>query len=43
MPDWMFALAYLVGVAHALPAWHYGKASGLRLARRIITEGDPDA
>ena len=36
MPEWLVILIYLVGVAHALPAWFYGKAAGIRLARTII-------
>lgn len=36
IPDWLVGVVYVVGIAHAVPAWFYGKAAGLRLARRIM-------
>jgi hypothetical protein len=36
MSDWLIGAIYLFGVLHAVPAWYFGKAAGLRRAREII-------
>lgn len=45
MSDWAVAGLYILGVLHAVPAWYFGKASGLAMARRIMSRSvrDPES
>lgn len=36
MSDWWVAALYVFGVLHAVPAWYFGKASGVALAQKIM-------
>ncbi len=40
MSEWLVTLIYILGILHAVPAWYFGKAAGIKYAMNAYAQLD---